>query len=230
MILRSFGCSFIFGNCLHDDGRDGPWPTPSNHTWPALLAKKYGLDYVCNARGGSGNMHIADKTMMRAIWAREKNSQEIFVVQWSYIDRFDWINLRQHQDHHAMHNGWSSVLPGSNNEEAKAFYRLFHTQLFDQYRSLMQAAATVDLLLRYQQPFLMCYVDPLMFERRFPLPLTLTNLQEHLYPHMKDFEGENFVHWSRQRGFPISDIGHPLEQAHAAAADLMSPHLERLLK
>lgn len=227
MRIRSFGCSFIFGNDLHDDGRDGPWATPSNHTWPALIAKKLGADYICNARGGSGNTHIADKAMMRAA---QKWPDEIFIIQWSYIDRFDWIHTVDHNRHHELNDGWRSVLPGSENAEAEAFYKLFHTQLFDQYRSLIQATATVAMLQKLGQKFIMCYVDPLMFERRFPLPLTLETLQNHLWPHMLDFEGENFVHWSRRKGFAISKIGHPLEEAHAAAAELMLPHVERLLQ
>lgn len=226
MRIRSFGCSFIFGNELHDDGRDQPYPTASNYTWPALIARRLGADYICNARGGSGNMHIADKAMMRAA---QKWPDEIFIIQWSFIDRFDWLRQDDHT-HHANNNGWTSVMPGSNNVEAAHWYRHFHTQLFDQYRSLIQASATVNMLQSLGQRFIMCYVDPLMFERRFPLPLTVSTLQEQLWPHMLDFEGDDFVHWSRKRGFTISDIGHPLEDAHAAAADLMFPYIERLLK
>ena len=226
MRIRSFGCSFIFGTVLKDDGRNEPRARASQLTWPALLAQRLGVDYACDARGGSGNLHIADKVMMRAT---QERSDEIFIVQWSYIDRFDWIDPLAHERHYKDHSGWTGILPGNRDREGEFYYRHIHTQLFDQYRSLIQAAATVDLLVRRKQRFLMCYVDPLMFERRFPLPNTLTALQEHLWPHMLDFETHDFVHWSRLQGFPISGTGHPLEQAHQAAADLMWPHLERLL-
>ena len=58
MTLKSFGCSFIFGSDLADDGRDGPYATPSQLTWPALLAQHLGRDYQCYARPGSGNLQI----------------------------------------------------------------------------------------------------------------------------------------------------------------------------
>jgi hypothetical protein len=29
----------------------------------------------------------------------------------------------------------------------------------------------------------------------------------------------NFLDWSKQQGYPIGTAAHPLEQAHAAAAD-----------
>ena len=63
MNLKSFGCSFIFGSELSDDGRTGPYATGSCLTWPALLAKEFGYGYHTYARPGSGNLQIAERAL-----------------------------------------------------------------------------------------------------------------------------------------------------------------------
>ena len=78
MKLKSFGCSFIFGSELHDDGYGGPHATPSQHTWPALLAKDLGYDYQCYARPGSGNLRILNEVL--------NNTNLRMVVIFSNID------------------------------------------------------------------------------------------------------------------------------------------------
>ena len=45
MDVKSFGCSFIFGSELSDDGYGGPYATPSQLTWPAHLARHLGHGY-----------------------------------------------------------------------------------------------------------------------------------------------------------------------------------------
>jgi hypothetical protein len=42
MNLKSFGCSFIFGSELSDDGRNGLYATGSRLTWPAHVAQHLG--------------------------------------------------------------------------------------------------------------------------------------------------------------------------------------------
>ena len=88
MKLKSFGCSFVFGTDLHDDGRDLPKITPSKHTWPALLAQHLGQAYECYARPGSGNLQIWENI------ANQITTQEsaLYVISWTWINRFDYIN------------------------------------------------------------------------------------------------------------------------------------------
>jgi len=47
---------------------------------------------------------------------------------------------------------------------------------------------------------------------------------------MLDFQGTNFLDWSRNHGFPIGQWLHPLEDAHCAAAQLMLPKIQNLIK
>jgi hypothetical protein len=46
-------------------------------------------------------------------------------------------------------------------------------------------------------------------------------LQKTLKPYVNWFDNMSFLEWSRQRGYPESSAWHPLEQAHAAAANYM---------
>ena len=88
MITRSYGCSFIFGTDLADDGRNGTY-TPSNFTWPALTAAKLQQPYVCRAEGGAGNLQILDCILRDAA----SNEQSLFLIGWSYSARFDYGDL-----------------------------------------------------------------------------------------------------------------------------------------
>ena len=38
---------------------------------------------------------------------------------------------------------------------------------------------------------------------------------------MTQFQGRTFLDWSRNHGYPESELLHPLEQAHQAASDYM---------
>ena len=80
MKLKSFGCSLIFGSELSDDGRDGPYATPSQQTWPALLAQHWGYDYECYARPGAGNLQILDRVLEHSVYSEPT----IFLIGWSY--------------------------------------------------------------------------------------------------------------------------------------------------
>ena len=66
MKLKSFGCSFIYGTDLADDGRGFIAATPSRLTWPALLAQNLDYSYECYARPGCGNLRILEKILNQA--------------------------------------------------------------------------------------------------------------------------------------------------------------------
>lgn len=214
MILKSFGCSFIFGTDLHDDGRDLRWPTPSQHTWPALIAKKRSWDYKCHARGGSGNIQILERVLTQAAL----NEPAFFVIGWTWIDRFDYTSGNR--------DAWSTVMPIDTDEKAKIYYRDLHSQFRDKFTSLCAIKTAIDTLKQKNLPFLMTYMDDLIFETEWHTTPAITDLQNYIRPHVTNFEGRNFVEWSRNQGFEISPTMHPLEPAHAAAAELMNPMIK----
>jgi hypothetical protein len=71
----------------------------------------------------------------------------------------------------------------------------------------------------------MTYMDSLLFDNRWNVTAGIEYLQQKIRPHLHQFDGLNFVDWSKNNGYPIGNQGnHPLEAAHAAAADYLLTH------
>jgi hypothetical protein len=209
MKLKSFGCSFIFGTDLADDGRHLPLPTPSNNTWPANLSKHLGYEYKCHARGGAGNLQIAERVLHHAT----NNEPSFFVIGWTWIDRFDHVENER--------TNWQTVMPTDNDELAKFYYKVLHTEFKNKLCSLMYIKLVIDTLNQKNIPFLMTYMDPLLFDQQWHTTKPIIDLQKFIKPYMTEFDGLNFLEWSRKNNFEISPAWHPLESAHRAAADYM---------
>jgi hypothetical protein len=54
---------------------------------------------------------------------------------------------------------------------------------------------------------------------RQAMPNYITGLQSLISPHLETFQGRTFLEWSRDHQYPITELLHPLETAHRAAAD-----------
>lgn len=213
MILKSFGCSFIFGTDLHDDSRHMPKATPSQHTWPALLAQQHGWDYVCYARPGSGNLQIAEKLLSQLA----DTEPAIYVVGWTWIDRFDYTTTdARHQ--------WKTVMPIDTDSVAQAYYKHLHSEYRDKLTSLISVRLAIDELQRRGHRFIMTYMDDLMFDQRWNTSPAVSELQRVCEPCMTRFAGKNLLDWSRDNGYEISDTLHPLEAAHQAAFELINSY------
>jgi hypothetical protein len=114
MRLKSFGCSFIYGSDLTD----------INNSWPALLATQLGHSHKCYARPGSGNLQIAERVLNQIA---DSDNSDLFVVGWTWIDRFDYININ------TTWSGtpWSTIMPVDTTEIAKIYYRDLHSEYRD---------------------------------------------------------------------------------------------------
>ena len=86
MIVKSFGCSFIFGTDLADAGHG---TDASNFTWPALIAQQLGTKYICRAQGGIGNFIILRRILENISMDRGQNA--FYIISWTWIDRFDYL-------------------------------------------------------------------------------------------------------------------------------------------
>jgi len=219
MTLKSFGCSFIFGSDLKDNKRNGLRIAPSQFTWPALIARHLGRDYSCYARPGSGNLQILERVLNQV---PVSNNLDLFVIGWTWTDRFD------HWD--ANHNPgkkttpWLTIMPVDTTDLAKTYYRDLHSEYRDKFTSLCNIKLAIDTLNQRGIPFVMTYMDELLFDQRWHTSESVLDLQSYIKPHMTTFEGQTFLDWSRGRGFEISPAWHPLESAHAAAADYLINH------
>jgi hypothetical protein len=228
MKTLSFGCSLTRGTDLSDINtasfEDISLLSASLLTWPALVAQRLNSEYRCFALGGAGNLCIAD----RVLHHMPHYPDDLFIINWSFIDRFDY------SDPQGRHFGngsldYKSLTPGSSEEVAQYYYRHLHSEFRDKITSLMYMKTVLDALISNKRKFLMTSVDPVLFCERWHCPPHVMQLQQSLRPHIVNFEGKNFLDWARHRGFEISSSGHPLEQAHAAAAELMLPVAQSLV-
>jgi hypothetical protein len=85
----------------------------------------------------------------------------------------------------------------------------------------MSMRLVIDTLKQKNIPFIMTYMDELVFDQRWNTTPAVTDLQEYVRPYMTAFEGQNLLDWSRKNGYPETEMWHPLEEAHAAAGDYM---------
>jgi hypothetical protein len=217
MNLKSFGCSFIFGSELADDGRDGPWATASNLTWPAHLARALNQNYACHARAGSGNLQIMEQVLEQVT---NSTAQDLFVIGWTWIDRFDYYDAN---DTHRR-KPWYTIMPIDETPEARVYYRHLHSEYRDKLTNLVYIQTAIGALQRKNIPFVMTYMDSLLFDQTWHATAAVKDLQAQVLPHMTTFEDNNFLDWSRQRNYPVSDRWHPLEQAHEAAGKYIFQH------
>ena len=221
MILKSFGCSFIFGSDLADEDVGEPYTLSSQLTWPSLLAKDFGYTYQCHARPGSGNLRILEKILTQA---SVSTADDLFVIGWSWIDRFDYtvdLTGRDHIYDLAGNNVWRTVRPINSNNIAQVYYRDLHSEFRDKFTALVNIKIAIDTLQQKNIPFIMTYMDELLFETAWHVSPAVTDLQNYVKPHMTQFENKTFLDFSKEKGFPISETLHPLEAAHQAAFELI---------
>jgi hypothetical protein len=217
MMLKSFGCSFVFGTDLSDDGRNGRYATFSRLTWPALLAKKLDMRYHSYARPGAGNLRILEQVLTHAA----TNEQDFFVIGWTWIDRFDYRDI--------VTETWCTILPVETDTRAEFYYRNLHSEYADKLKTLIYIRTAIDVLEQKGIPFLMTYMDTLMLDRTWHTTPAITDAQDRIMPYMTQFNGDTFLNWSKQHGHEISATLHPLETAHRAAADLILPIAQQKL-
>jgi hypothetical protein len=224
MILKSFGCSFIFGSDLADDENGEIHAQASRLTWPALLAQDLGYSYQCHARPGSGNLRILEKVL-----SQSSHDPALFVIGWSWIDRFDYTVLPSGRDHIYDFIGdadlWRTVMPIDTDSRAKNYYKDLHSQYRDKLSNLTYIHTAISVLKSRHIPFVMTYMDELLFETQWHCNGAILELQKSIRPYMTTFEDQTFLEWSRKKGFPISETLHPLEPAHQAGFELIKSRL-----
>ena len=210
MKLKSFGCSFIYGTDLSDAVSQGRNAHYSLSTWPALLAQHFNLGYKCYARPGAGNLQIAEAVL------NQIEKPALYVINWTYIDRFDYNNTKGCT--------WETIRPTSTEPVAETYYRDLHSQYRDKLTSLMAIYSVVTELKSRGYPFIMTYMDELLWEKQWHSSPTIELLQNTVQPVMGSFEGQTFLDWSRRKGFEISPGSHPTDHAHRAAYELAISH------
>jgi hypothetical protein len=207
--IKSFGCSFIYGSDLADDARGREGAPPSQLTWPALLAHEKNWNYKCHALPGRGNSFILDQVLQQAA----QDDSAVFVIGWTWIDRYDYIDASE---------VWQTLLPSQRSAQAHLYFKELHSQYLDKLKTLVYVKTAIDVLRQKNIPFVMTYMDELLLEKEWHTTPAIAYLQDYVEPHLTTFDGDTFLVWSQDQGYKISGDGHPLETAHAAAAQYMS--------
>lgn len=213
MMLKSFGCSFIFGSDLLDVECNRYTTTGSAFTWPALLAKDLNYDYCCYARPGIGNLQILERLLNQIA----NNDDSYYVINWTWIDRFDYINSQDTST-------WDTIVPANTNNISTMYYKHLHNQYYDKLTTLLYIKLAIDTLTQAQRPFIMTYIDELIFETKWHTSPAIIELQNYIRPYLITFDNQTFLEWTKEKGFPISETLHPLEEAHQAAFELIKSY------
>jgi len=213
MKITSYGDSFIFGIDLADaEMIPDTAGRPSQLSWPALLAHDRNWSYRCRAYPGCGNLLVAERIMLDMVQLAQ--DKPTVIVGWTWIDRFDYNDIRKIDT-------WETIRPAQNTAIAETYYRDLHSEYRDKLTSLMTIKLIIDTFKQNNIPFVMTYMDELLFDQRWHTSRSIEYLQNYVQPHMTQFDGMTFLDWSRSKGFEISAQSHPLESAHQAGFELI---------
>ena len=216
MKLKSFGCSFIFGTDLHDDSHLAPKATPSNFTWPALLAKHHNLSYTCYARPGAGNLEITERLLSQLT----NVEPAVYVVGWTWIDRFSYTG----DNNDWWKSPWRTLMPIESDYVTETYYKHLHSEMRDKLTTLLNVKIAIDSLKSHGHKFIMTYLDDLMFDQRWNTTPAIVELQRYCEPYMTRFDNRNLLDYAKEKGFEISQTLHPLEDAHQSAFELINSY------
>ena len=182
----------------------------SNLTWPARLSRELNLKYECYARPGCGNFFIANQCLDQLT----TKEPALYVVNWSFIDRFEFVD----QDY--TDSRWETLRPGSNNHpHGNFYYRNLHSELSDKLHSLQLIKLVTLELLAAGQPFIMTYMDNLVFDQRWHTTPAMITQQEFVKPLMLHWQTDqqeliNWSLWAVEQGHVVTASNHLLESGH----------------
>jgi len=224
--IVSFGDSFVFGSELknNDDG---------SQSWIGQAAKNLGANYQTHAVPGCGNDHIARQ--IYSYFATNSANDTLAVINWTWTNRWDFYITK--------HETWITLGPTcvpdklkhlvdqTEAEDLIEFYRdrANSSLLWNKFRNLQTIYAVQSYLKSQGILTIQTYMDDHLFSTEYHAPDYVQQLQNLVRPEMSSFEGKNFVDWSRDQGFAITETLHPLEDAHVAACELWQDQYAKYL-
>ena len=215
--IVSFGDSFIFGTELANNS-DG------SKAWPALIAKQLECKYTTCAIAGCGNDHIVRQIYS---WFSTNSAQDtLAIINWTWMSRWDfyivehetWITLGPT----CVPDKLKTLVKQADAEDMINFYRrrASSSLLWNKFRNLQSIYATQQYLNHKGITAVQTYMDYELFDTWCHAPDYVQELQQLVLPGLQLFDGKNFVDWSHEHKYPVTIEGnHPLEQAHAEAAN-----------
>ena len=212
----AIGDSFTRGDELADCLVEHGPKIYSKNTWPALIAKSLNANYKCSAVGGKGNHWISWQVAVHI--HNYKSVDSLFIINWSWLERFDYVDINN--------NDWLTTHPRHEDKLNHYFYRNLDSDLWNVHRNRQQIHSTVALLKEHNIDFIMTCIDPMCWFKTLDSQhestswweSALSTIRNQTIPNIKDFDGMTFLEWSKHNKFSFGPNGHPLEDAHSAAA------------
>jgi len=226
--IVSFGDSFIFGTELMANAQ-------GDQAWPGLAARRLGIDYETFAVPGCGNENITQQIF--TYFAENSADDVVAVINWTWGARWDfylanaeqWVTLGQT----CVPSKLAHLVDANEAERIIGFYQDYagNSSIWEKFKSLQTIYSAQQYLASLNVPCFQTYMDYEIWDQHWHSNAYIQNLQNLTRPVLLDFEGKNFLDWSRDNGFDVSDPAwHPLEEAHAAACDLWIAHYAQALK
>jgi hypothetical protein len=104
--------------------------------------------------------------------------EDIFVINWSWLDRFDFID--------PVHEHWCTLRPGDNSDIHRLYYKNFYNQYHTMIINASYISSTISLLKKYNLKFIMSLIDTTLFDVVDPLwqdPKSISLLQKEIKPY-----------------------------------------------
>jgi len=205
----AFGDSFTYGHELSDCPTND-YPTHSNLTYAALVAKQLGMDYQCHAVGASANNAISRKIIEQIDTI---NQNDLVLVMWTFPIRKEFLLEGD--------MGYRSLSPSDDFEFALTYYRYLDTNPIYLINETLKEIYLVQTLLEAQG---IKYIF-MTADTGTDIAITEKNQQVHgiLVNMITDknwFSLENnsgFYDWSRKL-LRLTFTEHPPDAAHHALA------------
>lgn len=226
--IVGFGDSFVFGSELANN--------PVGHrSWIGLAAKKLGVEYETVSVPGCGNENIARQIL--TYFSNHPADSTLAVVNWTWGARWDfYIPGKEQWTTLGLTCVPSKLAPMVGHEEAEKildFYSKYpgYSTLWDKWRTLQSIYASQQFMKSLGVASIQTFMDYEMWDQTWHAPDYIKALQELTRPELQNFQGKNFLDWSREHNFPVTEPGwHPLEPAHEAACELWLESYEQALK
>jgi hypothetical protein len=226
--IVGFGDSFVFGSELANNDL-------GDRSWIGISARRLQVAYETLAVPGCGNENIARQIF--TYFSNHPADNVLAVINWTWGSRWDFYVPGMEQ--------WTTLgltcvpdklapMVGSH-EAAKIleFYNRYpgNSTLWDKWRTLQCIYGVQQFLQSIKVSSIQTYMDYEIWDQRWHAPAYIKTLQTLTEKDMESFQGQNFLDWSRAKGFAVTEPGlHPLEQAHEAAADLWIDRYEQMLR
>ena len=236
------GCSLIEGSELDS----------YEQTWPCKLARRHNMSYVNAGHAGVGNRYIAHKVINEV--SRLSEEDLFVIVQWSYLSRYDYLLSFDTQERNSP---WYTITPAHLNLDDETHAKCFGKDYIERIQefgitdwveahyklvgdanetdsSLAEILMVQEFLNNRNIPYIFTTAENWNEYRAFRNPTHSKAYYDAIdwdkfkwFPH--DYGPTGFVYWANANEFEKAPMGHPLEPAHEAAADIMEPYFKELL-